>query len=114
LTLDRLREVRLGGALVVLTGCETARVRVEDGDDLVGMMAAMIAAGSSGLVASLWKTHDVAATALVEAFYDAWERGADAVTALAMAQRSVRDSFAHPAFWAPFIVTQNTNEENTL
>ncbi|MDQ3523755.1 MAG: CHAT domain-containing tetratricopeptide repeat protein [Chloroflexota bacterium] len=114
LTLDRLREVRLGGALVVLTGCETARVRVEDGDDLVGMMAAMIAAGSSGLVASLWKTHDVAATALVEAFYDAWERGADAVTSLAMAQRSVRDSFAHPAFWAPFIVTQNTNEENTL
>ncbi|MDQ3547905.1 MAG: CHAT domain-containing protein, partial [Chloroflexota bacterium] len=112
LTLDRLREVRIDGALVVLTGCETARVRVEDGDDLVGMMAAMIGAGVGGLVASLWKTHDVAATALVEAFYDAWERGADAATALAMAQRSVQDRFAHPAFWAPFIVTQNLNEEN--
>lgn len=113
LTLDRLRDARLDGALVVLTGCETARARVEDGDDLVGMMAAIIGAGAGGLVASLWKTHDVAATALVAAFYDARERGADAAIALAMAQRSVRDRFAHPAFWAPFIVTQNMNEEST-
>lgn len=113
LTLARLRELRMDGALVVLTGCETGRVRVESGDDLVGMMAAIISAGAHGLVASLWKTHDVAANALVDAFYDAWERGADATTAMAISQRTVRGQFPHPAHWAPFIVTQNTWEEHT-
>ncbi|CAN5811734.1 hypothetical protein BH24CHL3_BH24CHL3_01860 [soil metagenome] len=103
LTLDRLAGLRLDRALVVLTGCETGRVRVDDGDDLVGMMAALIAAGARGLVTSLWKTHDAAATALMAAFYDGLEGGLDPVTALRESQREVRRRFDHPAWWAPFV-----------
>jgi tetratricopeptide (TPR) repeat protein len=103
LTLDQLTELRLDQALVVLTGCETGRVRVDQGDDRVGMMAAMIAAGASGLVTSLWKTHDAAATALMASFYDALDGGDDAVTALRQSQREVRQQFDHPAWWAPFV-----------
>lgn len=102
LTLDRLAEVRLDGALVLLTGCETGRVRVDQGDELVGMMAALVAAGAGGLVTSLWKTHDVAATALMTALYDRLANGADPLTALRDSQRTVRERFPHPAWWAPF------------
>lgn len=102
LTLDDLRELRLNHPLVVLTGCETGRVRVERGDDLVGLMAAMITAGASSLVTSLWKTHDTASTALMNALYDALEAGDDLATALRRSQQSVRRQFDHPAMWAPF------------
>ncbi len=102
LTLDDLREVRLNRPLVVLTGCETGRVRVDRGDDLIGLMAAMITAGASSLVTSLWKTHDVAATALTTALYDALDEGDDLATALGRSQRVVRREFDHPAMWAPF------------
>ncbi|MDQ3653726.1 MAG: CHAT domain-containing protein [Chloroflexota bacterium] len=102
LTLDRLADVRLDGALVLLTGCETGRVRVDQGDELVGMMAALVAAGAGGLVTSLWKTHDVAATALMTALYDRLANGADPLTALRDSQRMVRERFPHPAWWAPF------------
>jgi tetratricopeptide (TPR) repeat protein len=103
LTLDRLAELRLDRPLVVLTGCETGRVRVDRGDDLVGMMTALIAAGASGLITSLWKTHDAAATASMAAFYDALAGGADPVTALRHSQCTVRQHFDHPAWWAPFV-----------
>jgi len=106
LTLDRLAEVRLDGALVLLTGCETGRVRVDQGDELVGMMAALMAAGAGGLVTSLWKTHDAAATALMTAFYDRLANGADLLAALRDSQLTVRDRFAHPAWWAPFAGVQ--------
>lgn len=102
LTLNRLAEVRLDGALVLLTGCETGRVRVDQGDELVGMIAAFIAAGAGGLVTSLWKTPDTAATALTTAFYGQLAKGADPLTALRESQRTVRERFAHPAYWAPF------------
>lgn len=102
LTLDRLAEIRLDGALVLLTGCETGRVRVNQGDELVGMMAALIASGAGGLVTSLWKTHDAAAAALMTTFYDRLANGADPLTALRDSQRTVREVYAHPAWWAPF------------
>ncbi|MBA3274987.1 MAG: CHAT domain-containing protein [Chloroflexia bacterium] len=102
LTLDRLADVRLDGTLVLLTGCETGRVRVDQGDELVGMVAALIAAGASGLVTSLWKTQDAAATALITAFYNSLANGADILTALRDSQLAVRQRFAHPAWWAPF------------
>lgn len=103
LTLDSLLGLRLDRPLVMLTGCETGRVRVERGDDLAGMMAALIGSGAGGLVTSLWKTHDQAATATMAAFYDALASGADPVTALRHSQRTVKEQFAHPAFWAPFV-----------
>jgi CHAT domain-containing protein len=87
----------------MLTGCETGRVRVERGDDLVGIIVAMITSGVRGLVTSLWKTHDRAATASMASYYDGLMRGMDPVSALRRSQLEVRQSFPHPAFWAPFV-----------
>jgi CHAT domain-containing protein len=103
LTVDRLMEIRLGHPLVMLSGCETGRVRVDRGDDLVGIIVAMIASGARGLVTSLWKTHDRAATASMVSYYDGLMDGLDPVAALRRSQHDVRQAFPHPAFWAPFI-----------
>lgn len=103
LTLNRLMENRLNSPLVMLTGCETGRVRVERGDDVIGMIVAFVAAGAAGMVTSLWKTHDSAATRTMEAFYQSLEKLNDPVSALRTAQLHVRDAHPHPAFWAPFV-----------
>lgn len=103
LTVDQLMECRLDRPLVTLSGCETGRVRVDRGDDLVGIIVAMIAAGARGLVTSLWKTHDRAAMANMDAYYDGLTQGMDPITALHRSQRMVREDFPHPAFWAPFV-----------
>jgi CHAT domain-containing protein/tetratricopeptide (TPR) repeat protein len=103
LTLDQLSSVRMEHPLLVLSGCETGRVRVDEGDDLEGMMAALIAAGAGGLVTSLWKTHDAAATSLVLELYGALERQHHPAAALRHAQRTVRANHPHPAMWAPFV-----------
>lgn len=108
LTLDQLLDIRLDRPLVLLSGCETGRVRVDRGDELVGIMATLIGAGAGGLVTSLWKTQDAAATALIESFYDLWLAGADPVSALRAAQRHVRRTYPHPACWAPFVVATST------
>src|SRR5690606_4278033 len=89
LTLDQLSAVWMHHPRMVLSGCETGRVRVSEGDDLEGMMAALIAAGAGGLVTSLWKTHDSAATSLVLELYTALERQLHPATALRHAQRLV-------------------------
>lgn len=103
LTLDRLLTHRLHNPLILLSGCETGRVRVGDADDLEGMTATLIAAGAAGLVTSLWKTHDAAATELVRSLYDALLRQETITAALRHAHRWVRSRYPHPAMWAPLI-----------
>ena len=113
LTLDQLSAVRMHHPLMVLSGCETGRVRVSEGDDLEGMMAALIAAGAGGLVTSLWKTHDSAATSLVLELYTALERQHHPATALRHAQRLVRSRYPHPAMWAPFVALHPGEKETS-
>src|SRR5690606_28974567 len=103
LTLDDIRRIRLDQPLMVLSGCETGRARVDQGDDLVGLMTAMVASGAGELVTSLWKTHDHAALALMKAYYAALERGESNSEALKTSKSEVQATFAHPAMWAPFV-----------
>ncbi|HEV2529850.1 MAG TPA: CHAT domain-containing protein [Thermomicrobiales bacterium] len=111
ITLDQLLDLQLNDALVLLTGCETGRVRVGEGDELVGIMAALLSAGAGGLVTSLWQTHDEASAVLIQSFYDAWLGGADPVSALRSAQSHTREIFPHPACWAPFVVAYQPSKE---
>lgn len=111
LTLDDIRRIRLQQPLMVLSGCETGRARVDHGDDLVGLMTAMIASGAGELVTSLWKTHDHASMALMQAFYSALERGAAISEALRASQTEVQKHFAHPAMWAPFVGISKQSRE---
>ncbi|MBI4522446.1 MAG: CHAT domain-containing protein [Deltaproteobacteria bacterium] len=55
--------------LVVLSGCETGLGKLSTGDELVGLTRAFIYAGTSSVVASLWKVDDSSTAALMASFY---------------------------------------------
>ena len=110
LTVRDLRRLRLPGTVVVLSGCDTGRVAVERGEEIMGWMHAFLAAGASSVVLSLWELADDAATSLMTRFYDCWKPGVDSgsrsrtiAATLAAAQRAHRAEFSHPALWAPCI-----------
>ena len=97
--------LRLNADLVVLSACQTALGEDIRGEGLVGLTRAFMYAGTSRVVASLWRVPDSATAALMERFYRAMiveqRRPADA---LRVAQDSVRAErrWASPYYWAGF------------
>ncbi|MBI2365451.1 MAG: CHAT domain-containing protein [Deltaproteobacteria bacterium] len=61
--------MNLNASLVVLSGCETALGELSSGDELVGLTRAFIYAGTSSVVASLWKVDDASTAHLMSSFY---------------------------------------------
>ena len=88
--------------LVVLSGCETARARVVDGEGSLGLVRAFFVAGAPRVVVALWKVDDAATNALMQAFHRRFRAGASAAAALRAAQADVRAeaAWAAPRYWA--------------
>jgi len=99
-----IAELRLGGALVVLSSCQSASGAVLPGEGVLSLARAFFEAGSRAVVASLWPLRDDEAAELVERFYRHLSRGVSASAALRGAQlESIEDGQA-PAAWAGLIV----------
>jgi CHAT domain-containing protein len=98
--------LRLPARLAVLSGCESAGGRVLDGEGVLGLGSAFLAAGVPTVVASLWPVDDAATRRLMARFYDELAAGAAAGAALARAQRALRaeSDCAHPFYWAGFVL----------
>jgi CHAT domain-containing protein len=93
--------------LLVLSACETAT-----GDDraALGLAGVALKAGARSALASLWYVSDQAAGELVVDFYRALQSpGESKAHALQAAQRKLASSarYAHPAYWAPFLLIGN-------
>jgi CHAT domain-containing protein len=96
--------LRLDGALVTLSACETGRSVVTGGDELIGLSRGFLYAGASTLVQSLWRVEDTATARLMAAFYRGLRAGARKGAALRAAQRALYADAAHPYFWGAFQV----------
>ncbi|MBN2171332.1 MAG: CHAT domain-containing protein [Candidatus Krumholzibacteriota bacterium] len=98
--------LRLPARLAVLSGCESAGGRVLDGEGVLGLGSAFLAAGVPTVVASLWPVDDAATRRLMARFYEELADGGRAGAALARAQDALRaeDRYAHPFYWAGFVV----------
>ena len=96
--------LRLDGALVTLSACETGRSAVVGGDELVGLSRGFLFAGASALVQSLWRVDDESTAQLMRNFYVAVCAGQAPGAALRLAQQSSLqlERTAHPYLWAPF------------
>jgi CHAT domain-containing protein len=96
--------LRLDGALVTLSACETGRSGVVGGDELVGLSRGFLFAGASTLVQSLWRVDDASTAQLMERFYSTLCAGQAPGAALRCAQQAFfqRERGAHPYVWAPF------------
>jgi CHAT domain-containing protein len=90
--------------LVALSGCQSGLAEVSGGDDLLGLIRGFLYAGARSLLLSLWSVNDQSTTALMAEFYTEWQQGANKAKALQSAMRTVRETFPHPFYWAPFIL----------
>lgn len=110
LDLAAVSQLRLVGALVVLSVCEGAAAAVLPGDEVLGLHWAFLSAGAGAVLAGLWPLGDRDLFAVMDALYTQLRPGADPALALAVAQRALLAGAhgpgpASPAVWGGLCVT---------
>ncbi len=103
-SVNELYSLSLNADLVTLSACETALGKINPGDDVVGLQRGFLYAGSSSVIASLWKVDDLATSQLMTGFYSNLKK-TNKRDALRDAQLAVKKNFEHPYFWAAFQLT---------
>lgn len=111
LWLSEVADLRLGGALVVLSACDGAMADALPGEEVLSLSWAFLAAGASGVLASLWPVEDHAVHRFMALFYEALRQHGDAGLALAHVQRTLilrhridSDPRAEPMSWGSFVL----------
>jgi CHAT domain-containing protein/Tfp pilus assembly protein PilF len=93
--------------LVVLSACQTASGRLQQGEGMASLAQAFLHAGAQSLVASLWNVDDQETPTLMSHFYNGLYEGLDKSEALRQAQLAYLETAnhkkAHPYYWAGFI-----------
>jgi len=137
LTVSQMRTLNLNGIdLVVLSACETGvDYQLGTGAEILGLGYQLERAGARAAIASLWVVDDGGTQQLMNAFYSTWQRDnltkaealRQAQLALITGDNSVIgipggdigttwrnnftpedfNPFAHPYYWAPFILIGN-------
>jgi CHAT domain-containing protein len=89
--------------LIVLSACQTAA-----GDDraALGLAGVAVKAGARSALASLWHINDESTSQLIAEFYRQLASGYNKAAALRGAQLMLMNDerYAHPAYWAPFLM----------
>lgn len=106
LTVGKLYSSKIHADLVTLSACETGLGKIANGDDIVGLTRGFLYAGSSSIVASLWKVDDLATADLMTRFYINMKT-LDKREALRQAQLEMKKKYDHPFYWASFQLTGN-------
>jgi CHAT domain-containing protein/tetratricopeptide (TPR) repeat protein len=91
--------------LVVLSACETGRTEATHGNEILGMVRALMYARAGTLTLSYWKV-DSAATALwMQSFYEAAQsRPLVEAARIALIRVKGRPEYSHPYHWAAFMM----------
>lgn len=95
-----------GTRLVTLSACETNLGGFDPSAVYSSLSRAFAKAGAPTVIASLWSVNDVSTRETMQAFYKELAAGQSKAESLRRAQLSVMHDprFAHPYFWAPFVV----------
>jgi tetratricopeptide (TPR) repeat protein len=131
LTLDEFKtnpnlETMQGVELLTLSACKTAVAsQASDGHEIDGLGGVGQKLGAHAVMASLWEVNDESTGDLMADFYQHWVNGAGKVTKVEALRQAQQDllkgritpkpqpdpnapiSFAHPYYWAPFILMGN-------
>jgi CHAT domain-containing protein/Tfp pilus assembly protein PilF len=119
LTAGEISQLKLDADWVVLSACNTAAPDGTPGaEGLSGLARAFFYAGARSLLVSHWAVSSDAAVALTTRMFDETAKGASKAEALrrsmlALMVRTDNPYFAHPAFWAPFVVVGEGNAQWT-
>ncbi|HEX8040019.1 MAG TPA: CHAT domain-containing protein [Chryseosolibacter sp.] len=90
-------------SLVVLSACDTGLGEIRNGEGVYGLQRAIIVAGASNLLMSLWKVDDEATALLMGEFYKNWD-GKDNQSVFRTAQMALRQKYSDPYYWGAFIM----------
>lgn len=106
LTAREVLQHRLQADLLVLSACESGQVGSLGGEELAGLSQAFLQTGVRSLLVSLWRVNDPATAALIQAFYTAWQAGADKALALRQAMTQIQQDprWIHPYYWGAFVL----------
>jgi len=107
LTLYDLYRLRLPAEQITLSGCSTGVNVVAAGDEPIGLMRGLLAAGARCLLLTLWDVNDVSTARFMKVFYNNLGRTSDRSIALRQAMHEVRGENPHPYYWAPFVLVGN-------
>jgi CHAT domain-containing protein len=91
--------------LVTLSACQTHLGGIRSGDEIIGLTRAFIYAGTSGILASLWKVDDYYTEKFMVSFYRALKT-ADKIEALHAARQEMIKTYGkrHPFYWSAFVL----------
>lgn len=103
LLLSEIVGLDLHGALVTLSACDGAAADVLEGEEVLSLSWAWLAAGAGNVLASLWPVYDQAIEALLVVFYDVLREHDDPAYALAQAQRTALRGQAGSAALEPHV-----------
>ncbi|HMY71513.1 MAG TPA: CHAT domain-containing protein [Blastocatellia bacterium] len=100
--------LNLNADLAVLAACETGRGRVGNGEGLIGLSWAFMAAGCPTTVVSQWEVESSSTTQLMMEFYRQLDKANQSPSVAESLRQSalklMRDKrYRHPFFWAGFI-----------
>lgn len=94
LSLYELMGMDLGAELIVLSACDSGRGETTGGDDVLGLVRGLLAAGAHAAVVSLWPVDDFSTCLLMGKFYEEFRATGDSAAALRKAQNYLRNCTA--------------------
>ena len=121
LTASDVAMLKLNADFVVLSACNTAAGDKPGAEALSGLARAFFYAGAKSLVVSHWEVDSEATVALMNGLFSALKANprlshaeAFRLSMLGMITNSSKPEWAHPEFWAPFVVVGEPMKTQTL
>ncbi|MCW5943896.1 MAG: CHAT domain-containing protein [Fimbriimonadaceae bacterium] len=107
-----LATLGLRARFAFLDACETGRLSLQNRSEPDGLVRALLATGTTAVIANAWSVDDEAARVFARGFYDASLADEGLHVAMAAARRAVRERYPHPYFWGPFSLFAGYREED--
>jgi CHAT domain-containing protein len=104
LSLFDLYHLNLPSELITLSGCGTGLNVVVGGDELMGLKRGLLYAGAEGLMLTLWDVNDQSTAEFMKLFYGRLKSDPNKAKAVQYATDEIRRTYAHPFYWAPFVL----------
>ena len=93
-----------GTELVVLSACQTAQGKIQNGEGVYGLQRALRIAGAQAVLLSLWDVDDKVGREFMTIFYEKWLGGTGKADAFRAAQLAVKKKHPKPCYWAGFVL----------
>jgi CHAT domain-containing protein len=100
--------LNLSSDLITLSACETGLGKLSKGEGIIGLSRALLYAGASNIVVSLWNVSDNSTSELMIDFYSENDAlGYSKPLQTAKLKLIAKGQYSEPYYWAPFILIGN-------